>query len=136
VDDLKAGRDINVGGNLIINNNRGELVFKPLERCDHIELHQEKEDTVLLLKNENKSRIHFSIKVFIFAISFGLLAWGWSQVGFWQKELITSFLTIISGVGVFMTYKSLSQQNRSEQVLQERLNNINDLLLLRTPRKK
>ena len=135
MNDFNAGRDITVGRDLNINNSENTVKYKSIEQCDHIELQKEKEHTIVLQKDVKKKKYLFSIKPIVFSIVMGFLAWGWSCIGFWNKEMITGFLTLLSLGGVIISYYALNQQTRTEQMLEERLNNINDLLLLRTPRK-
>lgn len=125
--DLRAGGDINVGGDVIINDH-AEEVYKPLSQCSNEELKMEREHRRLLLEEEQGRRTKLAIGAALIAVAVGIALAIWHY--FSEKVELAMFG--IGFAGIFMpvaaAFKIAEQQSDFEIRQIQALDEIQNLL--------
>jgi hypothetical protein len=123
--DIRSGRDINVHGDLTINDNSSE--YKLIIHCNNNELFEEEKHRRKILRNERTAKFKRFIPIWAtcaVALAFAAL-WYWLQGKMDLFSLLSGASGLIFGISSLSTY---DKPNSFEQRQLDVLDEIHDLL--------
>lgn len=123
--DIKSGRDINIHGDLTINDNSSE--YKLLSHCNNNELVAEEKHRFQILSNERAAKF----KRFIPIWSLCALALAFAALWYWLHGKMDLFSLLSGASGLILGLSSVSTYEKPNTFEQRQINaleEINDLL--------
>jgi hypothetical protein len=125
--DFNNSGDMNVNGDLVINDQSQNTIGKPFENCTNEELFQERPFRKENLRHERNRKIKTAIPFLAFAIILFIAAATWGQLAE-KPNLVTYILGIGALVVGFATIKGVIEPNEFEIQEQSAVKKINMIL--------
>lgn len=128
MNNFNNGRDINVNGNFVINDNSSNYIYKPINQCTKEELIEEYNHRQNLLREEirNKKINSFKKAISLFIIMIVFLGFHFFYFG--QKDLAQLVIAIGSFIApVILYFSSIEVQTEFEKRQILIINEINHL---------